>query len=130
MSGTRRSFWFIVLLFFVGGCGGYSRVNMGDGGTENEFGQVASVEPDDRVRLSLTNGNTVEGLVRQIEETRISLDDLEDEGPTRTFLFKDIQLIERYAGSSGKHLGYFIGGFLVIVVISFAIWANNSEGFM
>lgn len=115
--------------FLWGGCGGYSRVNIGDGGTENEFGQVATVEPGDRVRVSLTDGNTIEGLVEKIDETGISLHALEDEGPIRTFLFKDIKLIERYVGSSGKHLGYFVGGFLVIVTISFAIWASNPEGF-
>jgi hypothetical protein len=130
MSAGKRFFWLVVLLVFLGGCGGYRQVSLAEDGRGDEFGLAEDLKTGDRVRLILRDGNVVEGIVEQFGDTTIVLDPLEGDGPVRSHPMDEIHSIERYASGSGKHLGMFILGYLVIAGVAFAIWANSSEGLM
>lgn len=130
MSVGMRIFWLVTMFIFLGGCGGYRQTSLSKDGSGNEFGLVEEIKPGDRVRLFLTDGKVVEGLVDQFGEKGIVLKPLKGDGPVRTIQIGEIRSIERHESGSGEHLGIFVMGFLVIVGISFAIWANNSEGLM
>ena len=130
MPTGKRFFWLVVLLVFQGGCGGYRQVSLAEDGRGKEFGLAEDLKTGDRVRLILRDGNVVEGIVEQFGETAIVLDPVEGDGPVRNHPRDEIHSIERYASGSGKHLGMFILGYLVIAGVAFAIWANSSEGLM
>jgi hypothetical protein len=106
MKTSNRLFWMIALLFFLGGCSSYRVV-----GTSleevappplPETGTKDGLRENDIVRLTLVDGEMVEGRVMLISAEEIVLNPQEESAQPRGYFASQIESIEMKSGGGGS----------------------------
>lgn len=131
MKPLSRIFWLIALMFFTAGCSGYRTICQTSSNPPRIFGttpqEPCNIEQGDLVRLTLIDGELVEGTVELISAQEIVLDPAGGSLQPRGYSPDQIQTIERlYRGlyRPGTVL-VIVGGVLVISGIVLAVIASQ-----
>ncbi len=128
---SNRWLWSITLLFYFSGCTAYSPVFLpGDEQPDSPPGSEM-VRPGQVVRLTLTNGETVQGTVHELTEDAVVFGKPGNYGLDKIFFpFEDIIKIE-VSKSSGltKVVTITVVGVLALAMIGAVGLANSFRGF-
>jgi hypothetical protein len=119
-----RVIWVTSLMFFLSGCSGYKTVCT----TDNEPGFVTTcpLEPGDKVRITLKDGDRISGEVRSLSDRAIVLADDPEAGNPRFVPVANILSVEKETSYRKQKA---VGLVLVLgaVVVAGVIIANNTK---
>ena len=134
MSTLMRIFWLVTLVFFGGGCSSYRVVSPPriEDETEMAVGWESSVKVGEKVRITLTNDDKVEGKIMEISSEALTLEpkhfteytkypeNITGDYLPRVVLAESIRVIEMEKWELGKSILLAVGILAVLVVIAVA----------
>lgn len=124
MTNPMRFIWVTSLMFFLTGCSGYKTACT----TDNEPGFVTTcrLEPGDKIRINLKDGNRIDGEVRSLSDRVMVLADDPEAGNPRSVPVTSILSVEKETSYKKQKA---VGLVLVLgaVVVAGVIIANNTK---
>lgn len=94
MKTSRRLFWMMSLMFFLGGCSGYQTVCTPETGTEGGFATATGLEQGDKVRVNLVTGESITGEVVSVSDLVLVVKDQSDHPEPRHLSVSGIRSVE------------------------------------
>jgi len=140
MAAGKTLFWFVSLSFFIAGCGGYRTVSLpriGEPGDIDSEIEQEVIEPGDRVRVTMQDGDIFRGDYVSHDTTALILEeeqtDTIDDGSTTTVRHVlptlEVKTIARYESDGDGVILAVVGVVVVgVVVAGVAVGSQLNDG--